>query len=135
MTQLNPRKATPSQLRYLAIKRRWTRIRLKAWREMPEKMEAARREATKEAARKRRDKNDGLRQVVATWPDLLTSPQLRERIAADIDYKGKPSSLVYRLRRHGMVSFREDGNWVNLCTLIPREDGQPSRNGETTARP
>jgi hypothetical protein len=125
MTQPNPRKATPSQLRYLAIKRRWTRIRLKAWREMPEKMEAARREATKEAARKRRDKNDGLRQVVATWPDLLTSPQLRERIAADIDYKGKPSSLVYRLRRHGMVSFREDGNWVNLCTLIPREDGQP----------
>jgi hypothetical protein len=135
MTQPNPRKATPSQLRYLAIKRRWTRIRLKAWREMPEKMEAARREATKEAARKRRDKNDGLRQVVATWPDLLTSPQLRERIAADIDYKGKPSSLVYRLRRHGMVSFREDGNWLNLCTLIPREDGQPSRNGETTARP
>jgi hypothetical protein len=125
MTQPNPRKATPSQLRYLAIKRRWTRIRLKAWREMPEKMEAARREATKEAARKRRDKNDGLRQVVATWPDLLTSPQLRERIAADIDYKGKPSSLVYRLRRHGMVSFREDGNWLNLCTLIPREDGQP----------
>jgi hypothetical protein len=135
MTQPNPRKATPSQLRYLAIKRRWTRIRLKAWREMPEKMEAARREATKEAARKRRDKNDGLRQVVATWPDLLTSPQLRERIAADIDYKGKASSLVYRLRRHGMVSFREDGNWLNLCTLIPREDGQPSRNGETTARP
>jgi hypothetical protein len=125
MTQPNPRKATPSQLRYLAIKRRWTRIRLKAWREMPEKMEAARREATKEAARKRRDKNDGLRQVVATWPDLLTSPQLRERIASDIDYKGKPSSLVYRLRRHGMVSFREDGNWLNLCTLIPREDGQP----------
>jgi|688.fasta_scaffold392358_2 hypothetical protein len=125
MTQPNPRKATPSQLRYLAIKRRWTRIRLKAWREMPEKMEAARREATKEAARKRRDKNDGLRQVVATWPDLLTSPQLRERIAADIAYKGKPSSLVYRLRRHGMVSFREDGNWLNLCTLIPREDGQP----------
>ena len=125
MTQPNPRKATPSQLRYLAIKRRWTRIRLKAWREMPEKMEAARREATKEAARKRRDKNDGLRQVVATWPDLLTSPQLRERIAADIDYKGKPSSLVYRLRRHGMVSFREDGTWLNLCTLILREDGQP----------
>jgi hypothetical protein len=125
MTQPKPRKATPSQLRYLAVKRRWSRIRLKAWREMPERMEAARREATKEAARKRRDKNDGLRQVVATWPDLLTSPQLRERIAADIDYKGKPSSLVYRLRRHGMVSFREDGNWVNLCTLIPREDGQP----------
>ena len=125
MTQPKPRKATPSQLRYLAVKRRWSRIRLKAWREMPDRMEAARREATKEAARKRRDKNDGLRQVVATWPDLLTSPQLRERIAADIDYKGKPSSLVYRLRRHGMVSFREDGNWVNLCTLIPREDGQP----------
>jgi len=125
MTQPKPRKATPSQLRYLAVKRRWSRIRLKAWREMPDRMEAARREATKEAARKRRDKNDGLRQVVATWPDLLTSPQLRERIASDIAYKGKPSSLVYRLRRHGMVSFREDGNWVNLCTLIPREDGQP----------
>jgi hypothetical protein len=125
MTQPKPRKATPSQLRYLAVKRRWSRIRLKAWREMPDRMEAARREATKEAARKRRDKNDGLRQVVATWPDILTCPELRERIAADIAYKGKPSSLVWRLRRHGMLSFREDGNWVNLCTLIPREDGQP----------
>ena len=125
MTQPKPRKATPSQLRYLAIKRRWSRIRLKAWREMPDRMEAARREATKEASRKRRDKNDGLRQVVATWPDILTCPELRERIAADIAYKGKPSSLVWRLRRHGMLSFREDGNWVNLCTLIPREDGQP----------
>jgi hypothetical protein len=125
MTQPKPRKATPSQLRYLAIKRRWSRIRLKAWKEMPDRMEAARREATKEAARKRRDKNDGLRQVVATWPDILTCPELRERIAADIAYKGKPSSLVWRLRRHGMLSFREDGNWVNLCTLIPREDGQP----------
>jgi hypothetical protein len=125
MTRRTPRRATPAQLRFLAAKRRWSRIRLKAWREMPERMEAARREATKEAARKRRDKNDGLRQVVATWPDILTSPQLRERIASDIDYKGKPSSLVYRLRRHGMLSFREDGMWVNLCTLIPREDGQP----------
>jgi len=126
MTQRKPRKATPSQLRYLAVKRRWTRIRLKAWREMPERMEAARREATKEAARKRRDKNDGLRQVVATWPETMTVHQLRERIAADIDYAGKPSSLVWRLRRHGMLSFREDGNWVNLCTLIPRKDGQPN---------
>jgi hypothetical protein len=125
MTQPKPRKATPSQLRYLAIKRRWSRIRLKAWREMPDRMEAARREATKEASRKRRDKNDGLRQVVATWPDILTCPELRERIASDIAYKGKPSSLVWRLRRHGMLSFREDGRWVNLCTLIPREDGQP----------
>ena len=125
MTQPKPRKATPSQLRYLAVKRRWTRIRLKAWREMPDRMEAARREATKEAARKRRDKNDGLRQVVATWPDTLTVPELRERIAADIAYKGKPSSLVWRLRRHGMLSFREDGRWANLCTLKPRNDGQP----------
>ena len=125
MTKPKPRKATPSQLRYLAVKRRWSRIRLKAWREMPDRMEAARREATKEAARKRRDKNDGLRQVVATWPDILTCPELRERITADIAYKGKPSSLVWRLRRHGMLSFREDGRWVNLCTLKPRNDGQP----------
>lgn len=125
MTQTNPRKASPSQLRYLAIKRRWTKIRLRAWREMPEKMEAARREATKEASRKRKDKNDGLRQVVATWPAVVSSPQLRELIAADIAYSGKPSSMVWRLRRHGMLLFREDGQWVNLCSLIPREDGQP----------
>ena len=125
MTQTKPRKASPSQLRYLAIKRRWTRIRLKAWREMPEKMEAARRQATVAAARKKKDKNEGLRQVVATWPETMTVPELRERIAADIAYKGKPSSLVWRLRRHGMLTFREDGNWVNLCALIPREHGQP----------
>jgi hypothetical protein len=125
MNRRSARRATPAQLRYLAAKRRWTKIRLKAWREMPEKMEAARREATVAAARKRKDKNDGLRRVVATWPDVLTSPELRERIAADIAYNGKPSSLVWRLRRHGMLSFRDDGNWVNLCTLIPREDGQP----------
>jgi hypothetical protein len=126
MTQPKHRTATEAQRRYLSIKRQWTKIRLKAWKEIPERMEAARREATRLAAKKKQDKNTGLRQVISSWPDTMTVYELRQRIADEIEYKGKPSSLVWRLRRHGMICFREDGLWVNLCTLKPRNDGQPN---------
>jgi hypothetical protein len=101
----------PRVLAYLAAKRRWTKIRLKAWREMPEHMEAARRAATKEASRKKRAKNDAIRQAIAHWPTTLTTHELREHIAQTLDYSGKVSSLIWRMRRHGMISFGLDGLW------------------------
>lgn len=120
------RNLSAKQLNWLAWRRWWSAVRYKAWKEKPEKMEAARVEATKQAAKKKHDKNDGLRQVLAGWPPVLSCSQLRERIAADIAYKGKPSSLIWRMRRHGMLTFREDGNWVNACSLTSSTDGQPN---------
>lgn len=109
------RRLTPRQLRYLSTKREWTKIRLKAWREMPEHMEAARRAATKEASRKKRAKNDAIRQAVAHWPAVLTTDQLREHIAQELEYTGKITSLIYRMRRHGIITFGLDGNWHRLA--------------------
>lgn len=109
------RRLTPRQLRYLEVKRRWTKIRLNAWKTMPEHMEAARRSATKEASRKKRQKNDAIRQAVAHWPAILTTHELREHIARDLAYSGKVTSLIWRMRRHGIISFGLDGNWHRLA--------------------
>lgn len=105
------RRLTERQLAYLAIKRRWTRIRLNAWKTMPEHMEAARRQATVEASRKKKAKNDAIRQAVAHWPATLTTDQLREHIDRDLTYKGKVTSLIWRMRRNGLMSFGLDGLW------------------------
>jgi len=118
MTHSKPRrKATPAQARFLENRRRWTRIRLNAWKTMPEKMEAIRREATKMAARRKDEKNDLIRRVANYWPEDMTTSELRERIALDLDYRGKVSSLIYRMRRNGLLEFKVDGRWHNLCRL------------------
>jgi hypothetical protein len=105
------RRLTARQLAYLAAKRRWTRIRLKAWDRMPDHMEACRRQATVEASRKKRQKNDAIRQAVAHWPATLTTHELREHIARDIEYAGKVTSLIWRMRRNGIITFALDGLW------------------------
>ena len=112
------RRLTPRQLRYLEVKRRWTRIRLDAWDRMPDHMEACRQAATVEASRKKRDKNDDIRKAIAHWPAVLTTHELREYIARDLSYKGKVTSLIYRMRRHGIITFGLDGQWHRLS----RED-------------
>jgi hypothetical protein len=117
MNHRKPRRLNPAQLRFLAAKRRWTKIRLNAWKTMPEKMEAIRVEATKQAAKVKDEKNDRIRQVVGFWPETLTTFQLRDFIAQDIDYTGKVTSLIYRMRRNGLLEFRVDGLWHNLCRL------------------
>ncbi len=118
MTPPKPkRKASPAQARFLANRRRWTRIRLNAWKTMPEKMEAIRREATKQAARRKDEKNDLIRRVVAFWPETMTTSELRDRIDLDLAYQGKVTSLIYRLRRNSLLEFKVDGRWYNLCKL------------------
>ena len=102
MTHPKPRrKATPAQARFLENRRRWTRIRLNAWKTMPEKMEAIRREATKMAARRKDEKNDLIRRVANYWPEDMTTSELRERIALDLDYRGKRVVVIgSRLSTH-----------------------------------
>jgi len=84
---------------------------------MPEKMEAIRREATKQAARRKDEKNDLIRRVVAYWPETMTTSELRDRIDLDLAYQGKITSLIYRIRRNSLLEFKEDGRWHNLCRL------------------
>ena len=117
MNPRKPRRLTQAQLRFLANRRRWTKIRLNAWKTMPEKMEAIRREATKMAARRKDKKNDEIRRVVGFWPETMTTDQLRDFIQTDLDYTGKVESLIFRLRRNGLLEFKTDGRWHNLCKL------------------
>ena len=116
------RNLTPSQLNYLAKKRWWTKVRKAAWARMPEKMEAIREQATKMAADKKQRHNDAIREEMKTWPKTLTTTALREHISQAIDYEGKVTSLIYRMRRHGMIDFQMDGNWHNLCHLPRSQD-------------
>jgi hypothetical protein len=111
------RNLTPSQLNYLAKKRWWTKVRLNAWRTMPDKMEAIRKQATAVAKTIKDEKNDRIREAMSVWPSTMNTSQLREHILKDFTYDGKVSSLIWRMRRHGMMEFKVDGLWHNLCHL------------------
>lgn len=117
MNPRKPRKLTPGQIHFLACKRYWTKVRKAAWERMPEKMEAIRVEATKEAAKEKDRKNDDIKRVISFWPETMTTSQLRDLIQQDLDYTGKVTSLIYRMRRTGMLEFKVDGYWHNLCRL------------------
>jgi hypothetical protein len=97
---------------------------------MPEKMEAIRREATKQAARKKDEHNDQIRMVVAYWPETMTTSELRDRIHLDLAYQGKVTSLIYRIRRNSLLEFKADGRWHNLCRLPQSKSSTPSEDND-----
>jgi len=94
-----------------------TRYRQKAWREEPVRMESIRVKATEAAKAVKEQKNLRIREAMSAWPSTLDTATLREYILRDFTYKGKVSSLIWRMRRHGMMEFRNDGLWHNLCHL------------------
>ena len=94
-----------------------TRLRQKAWREQPEKMEGIRKQATEKAKAIKDEKNKNLMALLSTWPERMTCDELKEIVARDIEYKGKYSSLTYRFTRKGLLRFMADGYWHNLCHL------------------
>ena len=94
-----------------------TRYRQKAWREQPERMESIRVRAIAAAKTVKEQKNLRIREVMTTWPSTMDTAALREHILKDFTYKGKMSSLIWRMRRHGMMEFKADGLWHNLCHL------------------
>ena len=138
------RHLTNKQLNYLAWKRYWTKVRKAAWARMPEKMEAIRKEATAVAKTVKDEKNDKIREAMTTWPSTLNTATLREYILKDFSYSGKVSSLIWRMRRHGMMEFKTDGLWHNLCHLpaaLASEDSpdkdepQPQGDSQRPDRP
>ena len=94
-----------------------TRLRQKAWREEPERMERIRKQATKKAKAIKDEKHKNLIALVSTWPERMTTDELKQIAARDINYKGKYSSLTYRFTRKGLLRFMPDGYWHNLCHL------------------
>ena len=94
-----------------------TRLRQKAWREEPVRMEGIRKQATEKAKAIKDEKHQNLKALVSTWPERMTCDELKEIVARDIDYNGKYSSLTYRFTRKGLLKFMADGHWHNLCHL------------------
>tara|TARA_R110000803_G_scaffold179564_1_gene241970 strand:+ start:203 stop:454 length:252 start_codon:yes stop_codon:yes gene_type:complete len=80
-------------------------------------METIRQQATDAAKAVKEQKNLRIREVMSAWPSTLDTATLREHILRDFTYKGKMSSLIWRMRRHGMMEFKADGLWHNLCHL------------------
>ena len=105
-------------LRKLAL----TRLRQKAWRDQPEKMEAIRQKATEEAKAVRERNNEQLKAIVATWPERMSSQELKDIVEQSIDYEGRYSSLTYRFTRCGLLRYDSDGYWHNLCHLPRSQD-------------
>lgn len=103
-----------------------TRVRQKAWREMPEKMEAIRVIATQTASQRRSETDAALRELVSTWPQTMSPTQLKDSVTSDIGYTGLYSSLTYRFSRKLMLEFLADGLWHNLCHLPSKECTQQS---------
>ncbi len=95
-----------------------TRGRQKAWREMPERMEAARQSATAKAAAKRHAKHARLVARLSDLPAAMTTDQLLAY--ASSKYRGKPGSFFNRLRRHGLMTWDYKADvWVNHCHVFP----------------
>ena len=80
-------------------------------------MESIRVRAIAAAKAVKEQKNVRIREVMSAWPSTFDTATLREYILRDFTYKGKMSSLIWRMRRHGMMQFKADGLWHNLCHL------------------
>lgn len=114
---MSKRNRTKAQRGWVLRKLSLTRLRQKAWREQPEKMEGIRAKAIAVAKTAKDEKNQRIREAMSTWPNTLDTATLRGYILKDFNYTGKMSSLIWRMRRHGMMEFKADGLWHNLCNL------------------
>ena len=105
---------TRKQIAAINWKRRWA----KRWEQDPEGMELHRVKATRQAARKRHDQKLGLADLLSTWPALIDTPSLDRHIREVIPVGYQPASLVRRLKRLGLIRYRDDAHaWHNLCHL------------------
>jgi hypothetical protein len=86
-------------------------------------MESIRQQATEAAKAVKERKDMELREVIGTWPETMTSAELKDIVEHSLDYDGRYSSLTYRFTRKGMLRFEADGLWHNLCHLPRRQDG------------
>ena len=111
-----------SQLRAIAIKRRWAKL----WKEDPVRMEAFRKVACATNAELWRMRNLNLRGAVAEWPERMTPAEFATRCinlldGASFDTRirmSKPDSVRRRLATKGMVRYDPAaGLWINLCRL------------------
>jgi hypothetical protein len=108
---------TPKQIASINWKRRWK----KRWEQSPEEMESFRVKATKAASLKRHEQKVALQGFLSDWPAALDTATLGRYIKEVIPKGYQPASLVRRLKRLGLIRYREDGEcWHNLCHL-PKE--------------
>jgi hypothetical protein len=132
-----PRKLSPRQLAFLAIRRQITKRRKWLWKNKRPQMEVAQAKATAKATEIRQDVNTVILETVRTWPDTLTPAQLDEHLLMfPYHRKGKKrrmrrDSLVRRLRLLGLIEYIPRTNtWVNLCTLPPSKSSTPSETND-----
>jgi hypothetical protein len=101
----------------------WKRKLKKRWDAEPEVMEAIRVKATTLAAKMRHDQMLGLHDLIAQWPAVLDTSCLDKHIREVIPEGYQPSSLIRRLKRLGLIRYRNEcKEWHNLCHLPRRQD-------------
>ncbi len=118
------RKATETQAAYLRNRRRQTKYWRNLWRTKPERMEAARANATLAASLKVQEANRWLQETVKEWPETFTAFELVQ-LAKQLPYvrKGRKrrmphASLVRRLRSMDLIAFDPaKALWLNLSRL------------------
>jgi hypothetical protein len=139
-----PRKLSPAQLAFLALRRKISKERKWLWKHKRPKMEAGRAKATARATEIRDDAKVYLLDTVREWPAHMTPTEL-DALLIDIPYtrKGKKrrkrrDSLIRRLRLLGLIEYAPKSNtWTNLCTLPQSKPSAPSDTNDqgTTERP
>lgn len=114
------RRLTGRQLNAIATMRRWSKL----WKTAPETMEAFRSKATAKAAEKKHAKHLSLVNLLATWPETMTTEDLQLMAQSVIPADMNVRSFYNRLRRHDLVRFDAASmRWLNLCRFN-REQGK-----------
>lgn len=125
---MSPRRLTPSQLAYLARKRKITANRRHLWKHNRPYMERIRQKATAKATERRDDIKTFLLIEVRSWPAAMTPTQLDDMLLT-LPYTRKNrkrrmrrDSLIRRLRLLGLLAYdARDNTWSNLCHLSREE--------------
>ena len=121
-------RANPKPIgRRLAGKYRMLRRWKRCWQEQPERMERARRRNVAKAHEHYRELNDNLRQYLAGWPRIMTSPEFLQRVKDSIPLLGRGRTR----KGYDWKSFRARLVRLNLCTF----DKQTRMWTNTSAEP
>ena len=106
--RLGPRWSIPGKL---AMKAKWAADR--------DAMLARSKAGTIASQKTHAERLTRLAALVATWPAELTMQDIKERLVADQNLKGrKPDSLIRRMREHNLIAFDlVSAKWQNLCRV------------------
>ena len=97
----------------------------KKWQTMEDQMYMALSKNRCKAWEKMRQRHIKLKAHVSTWPETMTTKEIRQRVIEMVQLPEDPlaKTMLKRITRLGLVSFDQHTRlWLNLCHLPRRQD-------------